>query len=89
MSRSSFLILLGILTALAPFSGIPFSWLSVLLPIFGFTVAIVGFSVRLEKVRAAKANGLTASSAQTGTSAPTPTQEASPVSAPAHGVSPI
>lgn len=46
MSRESILILLGILTILAPFSGLPISWLESILPVIGLAVAALGFSMR-------------------------------------------
>jgi hypothetical protein len=46
MSRESILILLGILTILAPFSGLPLSWLEFILPAIGLAVAALGYSFR-------------------------------------------
>lgn len=54
MSSSSALILLGILTILAPLSGLPESWITVLLALFGLIVALLGISLRSESVRRAK-----------------------------------
>ncbi|MGE5541251.1 MAG: hypothetical protein ACM3TU_03150 [Bacillota bacterium] len=49
MTRSHILILIGILTLLAPFSGLPISWLEFVLPVFGLIVAGVGYSYRASK----------------------------------------
>jgi len=49
MSRESLLILLGVLIFLAPFSGLPFSWLSWILSLLGIIVGIVGFSLRAKR----------------------------------------
>ncbi len=54
MSRSSSLIIFGILVVLAPFSGLPSSWLAVLLPLFGIVVALVGLSLRLAEIKTSK-----------------------------------
>lgn len=91
MSRSSFLILLGILTAIAPFSGLPSSWLAALLPVLGLSVAGAGFSIRLQGVREEARNALTSTTKNggrevSGTSATRTPEETSPSS---HGVSPI
>lgn len=45
MSHEGTLTLLGILTVLAPFLGLPYSWLMVIIPILG--LAIVALSVLL------------------------------------------
>jgi hypothetical protein len=49
MTRESFLILLGVLVALSPFSGFPLSWLAWILPILG--ILIVGVSITLRRAR--------------------------------------
>lgn len=54
MSRSSTLILLGVLVLIAPFSGLPLSFLSFLLPVLGCFIAIIGISIRTAQVRKAK-----------------------------------
>jgi len=46
MSRAYVLIILGVLIALAPFVGIPLSWLMWGFPIIGFVTAFIGFSMR-------------------------------------------
>jgi len=46
MKRESILIFLGILIILAPFSGLPQSWLEFLLPALGLIVGGIGFSLR-------------------------------------------
>jgi hypothetical protein len=52
MSRSSVLILLGILTTLVPFAGIPSNWYVVLLPPLGLLVVLIGFLIRTDQVTA-------------------------------------
>ena len=49
MSRSSALILLGVLTVLAPFSGLPFAFRTFLLVVFGASVLGIGLSMRVRK----------------------------------------
>lgn len=53
MSRSSVLILVGILLVIAPFAGVPSAWLAVLVPFFGLIVCVVGFLVRETQVHKA------------------------------------
>lgn len=77
MSRSGLLILLGIVTALMPFSGLPSSWFPFLLPLLGLPVAAIGFSIRVAHVREAKEREATPFTAT-----------AEPTVMP-HGVSPI
>jgi len=50
MSRESVLILLGVITAFAPFSGLPIVWLLWILPIVGICVVIIGISLKLQKL---------------------------------------
>ena len=52
MSHVTTLILLGVLVFLAPFSGLPISWLSWILPILGLCVIVSGLSLRQSRVRA-------------------------------------
>jgi hypothetical protein len=47
MSRANILIVLGLLTALAPFSGLPSSWLQWLLPIAGIAIAATGHTYKV------------------------------------------
>lgn len=47
-------MLLGVLLILAPFAGLPSSWLAVIVPVLGVLVVGVGFSLRLALVRAAR-----------------------------------
>lgn len=54
MSRSSTLILLGVLTILAPFSGLPMAFRSLLSVIFGACVLGIGFSMRAREVHKAQ-----------------------------------
>jgi hypothetical protein len=49
MSKSSALILLGVLVILAPFSGLPASFRSLLAVIFGACVLGIGLSMRVNK----------------------------------------
>lgn len=49
MSRPSILILLGVLTILAPFSGLPVSVRTLLTIIFGACVFGIGISMRTHK----------------------------------------
>ncbi|MDE1919753.1 MAG: hypothetical protein KGH56_03620 [Patescibacteria group bacterium] len=69
MSRASTLILLGILTILTPFSGLPSSFRSLLAVIFGASVFAIGFSLRARE----------AESAQAATTEPAPPTEVSPI----------
>jgi Na+/H+-dicarboxylate symporter len=50
MSRSSTLILVGLLTLIISFAGIPLAWLHVLLPILGLATIIVGFLMRTDRI---------------------------------------
>lgn len=52
MSRSSALIVLGLLTILVPFSGLPVSVRTVLLVIVGACAVGIGFSMRPSEQRA-------------------------------------
>jgi hypothetical protein len=49
MSRESLLVLLGILIALSPFSGLPLSCLMVALPVLGILVFGIGISLRARR----------------------------------------
>ena len=51
MSRPSLLILLGSLVMFMPYSGLPSSWVTVLLLLFGASIVGVGFSIRNTHVR--------------------------------------
>ncbi|OGG64639.1 hypothetical protein A3C94_00985 [Candidatus Kaiserbacteria bacterium RIFCSPHIGHO2_02_FULL_55_17] len=55
MSRTSTLILLGILVILTPFSGLPISIRSLLAVIFGACIASIGLSLRTHEARARNA----------------------------------
>lgn len=84
MSRSSVLILVGIILIVAPFAGVPSSWLAFLIPFLGVIVCIVGFSVRESQVK----NSMTAmAAAQSPKAEVTAEEPAPPPSTP--GVSPI
>lgn len=54
MSRAGFLILLGVLTALSPFSGLPVALRSLLAVCFGVCVFGIGFSLRTRDVQHAR-----------------------------------
>jgi TRAP-type C4-dicarboxylate transport system permease small subunit len=45
MSRERILTLIGLLTALAPFLGFPYSWLMFILPVLGVLVALIALSL--------------------------------------------
>lgn len=51
MSRTSTLILLGILTILTPFSGLPIAFRTLLAVIFGACVASIGLMLRTREAR--------------------------------------
>lgn len=46
MSRTGFLILLGVLIVLTPLSGLPVALRSILIIFFGIFVLAIGFSIR-------------------------------------------
>ena len=50
MSRTSTLILLGILVIFTPFSGLPVGFRSFLSVLFGLGVCVVGFTLRSQEV---------------------------------------
>lgn len=56
MSRTSALILLGVLILIVPFSGLPVSFRSLLTLIFGACVLGIGLSLRARDVESAKAD---------------------------------
>ncbi|HUY62300.1 MAG TPA: hypothetical protein VMV50_00685 [Candidatus Paceibacterota bacterium] len=84
MSRTSTLIVLGVLIALAPFSGIPVNLRALLEVIFGMFVLGIGFSLRAHEAR--RMHG--AKSAPVAAAAELPV-EPQPIAEPPHGVSPI
>ena len=49
MKRERILIILGVLTALAPFYGLPGSYMTVLLILFGLGIAYIGYSLSKKK----------------------------------------
>lgn len=49
MTRESVLITLGILLALTPFSGLPNSWLMVIVPVLSAGVIIIGVALRKKR----------------------------------------
>jgi hypothetical protein len=75
MSRSSTLILLGILTILTPFSGLPSGIRTLFAVVFGATVLGIGLMLRSNETRRAQ------SPAETPAPAPelTPPQDISPI----------
>ncbi len=90
MSRTSALILLGILVMLAPFSGLPVAFRSLLEVIFGACVLGIGFFMRA-KESARAAAPLRAESAAPPVADPVPV-EPEPLAAaaePPHGMSTI
>ncbi len=53
MSRSSTIILLGVLTVLIPFSGLPLAFRSLITVVFGMSVLVVGLSLRSREAHVA------------------------------------
>jgi len=49
MSKESLLVLLGVLIAVTPFSGLPSSWLMFILPVLGVAVVFTGLLLRRER----------------------------------------
>lgn len=43
MSKETTLIIVGVLVVLSPFLGLPESWLSVILPILGAVILVLGY----------------------------------------------
>lgn len=54
MSRSSTLIVAGLLIIFFSFMGFPLAWLHVMLPILGLIVVGIGFLIRADHVRSAR-----------------------------------
>lgn len=50
MTRESILIVLGILVALSPWSGLPFNWLMYALIVVGLAVAAIGWTLRERRI---------------------------------------
>jgi hypothetical protein len=46
MSRESILMILGVLVAVSPWSGVPLSILAWILPVLGLAVVFIGFTLR-------------------------------------------
>jgi hypothetical protein len=82
MSRSSVLILAGLLLILVPFAGIPSTWIAFIVPVLGIVVCITGFSVRETQVQKAV-------NAEMRTETPKATEPKEPEPHIHHGVSPI
>ncbi len=49
MSREPLLIVLGLVVAVAPFVGLPLLWLSILFPVCGLLVALIGLTLARRK----------------------------------------
>lgn len=49
MSREPMLVVLGAMVIIAPFSGLPLSWLMFLLPLIGALILLIGVSLTLRK----------------------------------------
>lgn len=45
MTKEGLLITLGVLTTVSPFVGLPSSWLSYILPVFGLGAAVVAYAM--------------------------------------------
>ncbi len=56
MTRGTSLIILALLIIIAPFSGLPNSWLMVILPVIGLIVLIIGTTLRHHNPRTRSAN---------------------------------
>lgn len=50
MSKEGTLVTVGILTALSPFIGLPYSWLAWILPVLGVITLIVGYVIRKDMI---------------------------------------
>lgn len=50
MSRESTLIFLGVLIALSPFIGLPYSWLMVILPILALALVLIAVALRAKRL---------------------------------------
>ena len=50
MSKEGTLVTVGILTAVAPFIGLPYSWLAWILPVLGIITVIVGYVIRKDMI---------------------------------------
>lgn len=66
MSKEGILITIGVLTALSPFSGLPLSWLSWILPILGIATIYIGYAAR--RSRAAQGLPMSVADEHTNTS---------------------
>ena len=58
MNRESVLIILGILIAFSPYSGLPLSILAFVLPVLGLLVAAIGMTMRIRRKRALQETNL-------------------------------
>jgi VIT1/CCC1 family predicted Fe2+/Mn2+ transporter len=45
MKREKILIILGVLTALAPFYGLPSSYLTIILLLYGLSITYIGYTL--------------------------------------------
>jgi hypothetical protein len=50
MSRTSTLMLIGLLIGLVPFSGLPQSWLEFILPALGLIIVGIAYTMRPHKI---------------------------------------
>lgn len=65
MTRENVLILLGALVILAPFSGLPVSWLSFILPVLGAGIVGIGILMRSARRRATSVSSYETSQSNT------------------------
>ncbi|HYE23359.1 MAG TPA: hypothetical protein VEA92_02840 [Candidatus Paceibacterota bacterium] len=49
MTRESLLIALGILLAITPFLGLPYSWIMVIIPVLSAGVVVIGVTLRKKR----------------------------------------
>lgn len=49
MHRESILIVLGVITAVMPYLGLPYGWLMFALPVLGLLILIIGLSLRMKR----------------------------------------
>lgn len=53
MSREHILVILGAVVLIAPFVGLPLSWLSLVLPVLGLLTLAIGVSLVMRRTRTA------------------------------------
>ncbi len=59
MSHESTLLLIGILVVLCPFLGLPYSWLMVIVPVLGVSVAALSIILRARTMQAPEVQEVT------------------------------